>query len=297
MTLLRSSFRFLDRIRVRWAEVDMQRIVFNAHYLMYFDTAVAGYWRAMALPYHETFERLQGDLYVRKATLEYLGSARYDDLCDVGLRCQRIGTSSITFVAALFRGEQCLVHGELVYVFADPATQSSRPVPNALREALDAFERGEAMFSVRTGTWVDLAALAAPLRHEVFVQEQRIDAAIERDEHDADGLHAVVRNRLGMVLATGRLLWPQAGAAVVEARIGRMAVHKDVRGSGLGAAVLGALAEQASQRGCTSLSLQAQTSAIEFYRRQGFVPQGEPSAIGGIAHQTMVRSLAGGDRP
>jgi hypothetical protein len=45
------DFRYFDRLRVRWAEVDMQKIVFNGHYLMYFDTAVAGYWRALALPY------------------------------------------------------------------------------------------------------------------------------------------------------------------------------------------------------------------------------------------------------
>lgn len=46
----RSDFRFFHRLRVRWAEVDMQKIVFNAHYLMYFDTAIADYWRALALP-------------------------------------------------------------------------------------------------------------------------------------------------------------------------------------------------------------------------------------------------------
>ena len=46
----RDDFRFFHRLRVRWAEVDMQKIVFNAHYLMYFDTAVSDYWRALALP-------------------------------------------------------------------------------------------------------------------------------------------------------------------------------------------------------------------------------------------------------
>ena len=46
----RNDFRHLHRLRVRWAEVDMQKIVFNGHYLMYFDTAVADYWRALALP-------------------------------------------------------------------------------------------------------------------------------------------------------------------------------------------------------------------------------------------------------
>ena len=47
----RSDFRFTERLRVRWAEMDIQQIVFNGHYLMYFDTAIAGYWRALAMPY------------------------------------------------------------------------------------------------------------------------------------------------------------------------------------------------------------------------------------------------------
>ena len=46
----RTEYRFFERLRVRWAEVDMQKIVFNGHYLMYFDTAISGWWRAMALP-------------------------------------------------------------------------------------------------------------------------------------------------------------------------------------------------------------------------------------------------------
>ena len=46
----KSDFRFRDRLRVRWAEIDAQQIVFNGHYLMYFDTAMAGYWRALAMP-------------------------------------------------------------------------------------------------------------------------------------------------------------------------------------------------------------------------------------------------------
>ena len=80
----RQDFRFFHRLRVRWAEVDMQKIVFNAHYLMYFDTAVADYWRALALPYEEAMHQLGGDLYVKKATVEFNASARMDDLLDVG---------------------------------------------------------------------------------------------------------------------------------------------------------------------------------------------------------------------
>ena len=120
MTTARTDFRFFERLRVRWVEVDMQQIVFNAHYLMYFDTAVAGYWRALAMPYHDTMSYLGGDLYARKATVEYVASARYDDQIEVGVRTQRVGNSSMVLACAVFRGEQLLVSGELVYVFADP---------------------------------------------------------------------------------------------------------------------------------------------------------------------------------
>ena len=54
----RQDFRLFHRLRVRWAEVDMQKIVFNGHYLMYFDTAMADYWRALALPYEQTMHAL-----------------------------------------------------------------------------------------------------------------------------------------------------------------------------------------------------------------------------------------------
>ena len=143
----RADFRFADRLRVRWAEVDMQKIVFNGHYLMYFDTAVAGWWRAMGLPYEQTMHDLGGDFYVRKATVEYEGSARYDDQLEVGVRCERIGTSSMRLQTAAFRGGERLVTGELVYVWADPATQRAQPVPGTsviwqVRRLLEASRPG-----------------------------------------------------------------------------------------------------------------------------------------------------------
>ena len=58
----RQDFRLVHRLRVRWAEVDLQRIVFNPHYLMYIDTAFTEYWRALAMPYELIPELLGGDL-------------------------------------------------------------------------------------------------------------------------------------------------------------------------------------------------------------------------------------------
>ncbi len=287
MPLTRQDFRFLDRLRVRWAEVDMQKIVFNGHYLMYFDTAVAGYWRAQAMPYADTMAPLQGDLFVRKATVEYLGSARYDDLCDVGVRCARIGNSSLTFEAALFRADQLLVTGELVYVFADPHTQTSRPVPTALREAWLGFEAGVAPVNLHVGTWADLQTPAMALRHAVFAEEQGIPANLMSDPADTDATHAVAFNRLGLAVATGRWVPHAPGVA----KVGRMAVHAGLRGGGLGRQVLQGLVDSARQAGCQQVLLHAQASAVGFYQRLGYQAVGAAFEEAGIQHQAMTLAI------
>jgi YbgC/YbaW family acyl-CoA thioester hydrolase len=283
----RTEFRCFDRLRVRWAEIDAQKIVFNGHYLMYFDTAVAAYWRALALPYAQTMDYLGGDLYVRKATLEYEGSARYDDVLDVGIRCGRIGNSSILFHGAVFRGETGLVSCELVYVFADPHTQTSRPVPQELRDVLQSFEAGKPMVEVRVGGWDELGEHARAIRTEVFVQEQKIPAEMEWDAADDECVHAVAYNRFGLALATGRLLQHVPGVA----KIGRMAVSQAMRGSGVGRHVLEALMKAARARGDREAILHAQSSAANFYSRAGFVTRGPEFEEAGIPHVEMVRAL------
>ena len=283
----RAEFRHFERLRVRWAEVDLQAIVFNGHYLMYFDTAVAGYWRAMALPYADTMAYLGGDLFVRKATCEYEASARYDDLLDVGIRTQRIGNSSIVMAGGVFRGDELLVGGELVYVWADPKTQTSQPVPQQLREVLQAFEAGRPMVEVQVGRWSALGERASRIRTQVFVEEQKIPAELEWDAADADCVHALACNRFGVPLATGRLLEHVPGVA----KIGRMAVLAPMRGSRVGRAVLDALMQAARDRGDREALLHAQCSAAPFYARAGFVPRGPVFEEAGIPHVEMVRSL------
>jgi YbgC/YbaW family acyl-CoA thioester hydrolase len=289
MSLQRTDFRFFHRLRVRWAEVDMQKIVFNAHYLMYFDTAIADYWRALALPYQASMDALQGDLYVVKATVEFHASARVDDQVEVAMKCSRIGNSSMVFTGAIFRGEEHLISGEIVYVFADPVTQTSRPVPDVLRQLLLAYEAGDAVTDVRVGSWSGLGADAKRIRSEVFIEEQRIPAELEHDAADAVAVHAVAYNRMGRAVATGRLLAPDGSGT---GQIGRMAVERVLRGGRLGRQVLEALCHAGRQRGDRAIVLHAQRSAEGFYERLGFVRQGEPYEEAGIPHVTMTRSLA-----
>lgn len=283
----RQNFRCMHRLRVRWAEVDMQKIVFNAHYLMYIDTAMSEYWRALALPYEASMHILGGEMYVKKATVEYHASAKLDDTLDVGMRCARIGNSSCLFEAAIFCGDRLLVTGELVYVFADPATQTSTPVPAALRAMLEGFEAGAEMVEVRTGDWNTLGRDAARLRTAVFVREQGIPADVEADALDASARHAVLYNRLGQPVATGRLLQQAPGVG----RIGRMAVDRSVRGAQWGRVLLAALVDAARARGDTQVQLHAQCSAQGFYERAGFTVAGAPYEEAGLAHVLMTQAL------
>ena len=283
----RSDFRFFHRLRVRWAEIDMQKIVFNGHYLTYIDTAVTAYWGRVALPYETAFHILGGELYVKKATLEYHASALMDDDLSVGMKCSRLGKSSMVFEAGIFRGDKLLISGELIYVFADPATQTSKPIPEALRNILLIFEAGESVVDLKTGSWDELKEGAAALRTEVFVEEQEIPQELEWDEHDAKAMHALVLNKLGQPVATGRLLQPQPKLA----QIGRMAVSKALRGGNLGRMVIEALVDAARQRGDHQVILHAQCSAEGFYRRLGFKAHGEVFQDAGIDHIEMTMKL------
>ncbi|MFZ3220023.1 MAG: YbgC/FadM family acyl-CoA thioesterase [Rhodoferax sp.] len=287
MSLPRSNFRFSHRLRVRWAEVDMQKIVFNAHYLMYFDTAMGDYWRALALPYEAAMEQLGGDFYVKKSSVEYHASARYDDQLEVCLRCARIGTSSMVFEGAIFCASALLVTCELIYVFANPATQVSQPVPAVLRGILEGYEQGAPLVDLQVGDWQALGVSSTALRTEVFVQEQGMDPQLVWDAGDAVAVHALARNQLGQPIAVGRLLQAAPGIG----RIGRMAVNRVLRGGRLGSGVLQALVEAARERGDQVVVVHAQHSAVGFYSRHGFVPRGDAFVETGIPHQEMVLAL------
>ncbi|MGH8692271.1 MAG: acyl-CoA thioesterase [Burkholderiales bacterium] len=138
----RADFVCAPSLRVRWAEVDMQKIVFNGHYLTYIDTAVAEYWRAIGLPYPDGYvERYGADLFLRKATLEYLGSAHYDDMLTVCCRVAKLGRTSMTFRFEIYHEAELLITAELVYVNADPAAMKAAPLPEEVRALIREYER------------------------------------------------------------------------------------------------------------------------------------------------------------
>ncbi len=134
------DFSLKHTLRVRWAEVDRQGIVFNGHYLAFFDVAITEYWRALGYPYPDALLSHECDMFVVKATVEYHGPARYDDLIEVCARVGRIGTSSVHFLIEIHRGPEHLISGEVIYVNADAQERRPKPVPEFLRNAIQQFE-------------------------------------------------------------------------------------------------------------------------------------------------------------
>lgn len=143
-----------------------------------------------------------------------------------------------------------------------------------------ALRRAE--LTIELGGWEELRAEALPIRLAVFVDEQKVPSDREVDEWDIQSLHAVARDR-GRAIGTARLL--------PDGHIGRIAVERQYRGSGVGSALVQAMLQAAQDRGHRCALLSAQTHAIAFYRRFGFVEEGEPYDDAGIAHIAMRRVL------
>ena len=140
--MAREQFTFCHRLRVRWAEVDMQHIVYNVNYFLYFDVAITEYWRAIGIDYPDGIVKAYGtDMYTVKATAEYHRSAEYDDFVDIHGRTAKLGRSSMQFLLEIWRADEHLVSGELIYVNADPATKKSAALPDPLRQKIMAYER------------------------------------------------------------------------------------------------------------------------------------------------------------
>lgn len=139
------------------------------------------------------------------------------------------------------------------------------------------------MFRVELKNWEEAREIAGPLRWSIFVGEQNVPGGIELDDQDELCTHALAYAPDGKFVGTGRLL--------PDGRIGRMAVAKDWRRQGVGAALLEALIAEARKRGHQEVSVSAQLQAAEFYRGFGFEAEGKVYQEAGILHQKMHKKV------
>ena len=123
----RSQFNYSFSFRVRYSEVDAQGIVFNAHYLTYFDSAMTEYLRHIGHDYQKEVERSNEDFHTVKTLVEYIKPILFDQIIDVCIRVKKIGRSSLTFLLEIYHQneEDLLASGEVIWVNSNQKTHKS----------------------------------------------------------------------------------------------------------------------------------------------------------------------------
>jgi acyl-CoA thioester hydrolase len=126
---------FVHALRVRYAECDVQGVVFNAHYLAYFDLSMTELWRAAFGGYQAMLDR-DVDMVVAEAQLRFQGPARFDQELRLEVGIVRMGNTSILSRHQISHGEQPVVKGTLAHVLVDRQTLRKTPIPDWTRAGL-----------------------------------------------------------------------------------------------------------------------------------------------------------------
>ena len=141
-------------------------------------------------------------------------------------------------------------------------------------------------YTVQFAEWSQQCDALAKLRTDVFVEEQNVPIEVIMDALDVDGVHVVATDLLGNVIGTGRLVLHK-----YVPRIGRMAVVKSSRSTGVGGQILQKLCDAAKQRGFGEVMVHSQTHASPFYFKHGFLSHGSEFFEAGIPHQEMRKHI------
>ena len=139
-------------------------------------------------------------------------------------------------------------------------------------------------YTTQLVSWQDAQVQLSAIRSTVFIQEQNVPEALEWDGADPHASHVLACDAEGRAIGTARLLLHGN-----RAHIGRMAVLKAWRKQGVGTALLECVIAEALRRGASTAFLNAQTTAVAFYARAGFVLEGAEFLDAGIPHYRMTR--------
>lgn len=139
----RDQFSFFHPFRIRYSEIDGQGVVFNAHYLTFYDTAITEYFRALGYDQYSDAKKTGMDFHVVKAVVEYKAPILFDAEIEVGVRVARIGSSSMTFELAIFLKDSAdlMATGEVVWVNTDQSTHRPAPITAGIRDLIGSREK------------------------------------------------------------------------------------------------------------------------------------------------------------
>ena len=138
----RPPFRYAAYTRVGFSETDAQGVVYYGRYMPYFDLARTEYHRHLDLG---GMRVEKGDFAMRASTVEYHAPARFDDLLEVFVRVERIGTTSVTYDHAAYKlvddgPDELMVTAKQTLVWLDIEQRQSLRVPDLFRDRILEFE-------------------------------------------------------------------------------------------------------------------------------------------------------------
>lgn len=144
-------------------------------------------------------------------------------------------------------------------------------------------------FRITAVDWSEERSALALLRRQVFIEEQQVPEELEWDGFDDDAWHLLALDGHDTPIGTARML--------SDGHIGRVAVVPHWRRRGVGRALMDAVIAIAREQGFDEVWLDAQTTALPFYRSLGFIAEGEEFIDAGIPHYRMRLRLDGGLAP
>ena len=139
VTERKPPFRYAAYTRVGFSDTDAQGVVYYGRYLPYFDLARTEYHR------HLGAIAIRGEFAMRASSVEYHAPARFDDLLEVFVRVERVGTTSVTYDHAAYRiddegGDLLMATAKQTLVLITSDERRPVPVPDSFREQVAAFE-------------------------------------------------------------------------------------------------------------------------------------------------------------
>ncbi|HYB30771.1 MAG TPA: thioesterase family protein [Solirubrobacteraceae bacterium] len=126
---------FVHTLRVRYSECDLQGIVFNAHYLDYFDTSINELWRAAYGSYQAMLDR-GVEMVLAEATVRFLSPARFEDELELAVAVTHLGSTSFRTKHSARCAGELVADAELRHVLVERQGGAKTPIPDWIRDGL-----------------------------------------------------------------------------------------------------------------------------------------------------------------
>jgi acyl-CoA thioester hydrolase len=139
---LRNKKSFSYNFRIRYSEVDAQKIVYNSHYLTFLDVSIFEFFDAIGFNQEEYIKETNNEFHTVRAVVEYKAPATLGDTIEVLTRIKKIGNSSITFQQEIYlhESDELLATGEIVWVNTNQEEMVPTTVPDYLRQLLKDYQ-------------------------------------------------------------------------------------------------------------------------------------------------------------